>query len=177
MESLQVFSVGESVCIWLDTEKYGLDRHVWDIHFNWLVGAALNGWLSQVFFVVSTVCTKLSVLLFYRRMIHDTLDRRWIWALRSALVFTASYGIAVTVTYLCTCIPMEAIWEVFTFKYTKEYKCLTHGNKLAISAGILSVISDLCAVALPWAMLSHYNLGATKRQKIALYATFALGLL
>ncbi|CAK3965534.1 Hypothetical predicted protein [Lecanosticta acicola] len=170
-------SVAESVCIWIDTEKYGLDRHGWDIQPKWLAAIALNGWLIQLFFVVSTVCTKISVLLFYRRMVNHTLDKRWIWALRSALAFTAAYGIAITVTYLCTCIPLEAAWEMFSSTYTKEYSCIKHGGALAVIAGALSVVSDVAAVALPWAMLSHYNLDASRRQKLALYATFALGLL
>ena len=127
-------------------------------------------------FVLSTVCTKISVLLFYRRMIKDTIATRWLWALRAALAFTTCYGIAITVAYFCACQPLDALWRAFDPAYDKPYACID-GESLVVTAGVLSVVSDLLAVAIPCLMLRHYDLDASYRQKVALNATFAAGLM
>nr|POE86963.1 hypothetical protein CFP56_63995 [Quercus suber] len=52
----------------LATAQYGADRHIWDVSYNKFESLALVAWLSEVTFLVSTTCTKISVLLFFRRL-------------------------------------------------------------------------------------------------------------
>ncbi|KAM3414013.1 hypothetical protein BST61_g10675 [Cercospora zeina] len=171
-----LFAIGMTAMTWLLTTRYGLDRHAWDNKIEWATPAARSGWIAQILFVLATVCTKLSILLFHRRMIKETLDRRWIWTLRAAFAFTCCYGIGVLLSYILVCQPTDSIWNSYRLDYKKEYKCVGTAE-VAIVAGVLSVISDLIAVAVPCALLNHYNLAISKRQKIVLNLTFALGLL
>ncbi|CAK1367208.1 hypothetical protein CB0940_10519 [Cercospora beticola] len=170
-----LFAIGMTVATWILTTEYGLDRHAWDNKIDWAVPAALTGWIAQVLFVAATVCTKLSILLFHRRMIKETLNRRWVWTLRAAFIFTCCYGVGVLLAYILACRPTDAIWNAFSPTYKKEYTCIAT-TKVAVWAGVLSVISDLIAVAVPCLLLNHYNLAISFRQKIVLNLTFALGL-
>jgi hypothetical protein len=46
---------------------------------------------------------------------------------------------------------------------------------LTLSSGIISVITDIYAVAIPYLMLRQYQLDVAPKQKIALNFIFALG--
>ncbi|KXS98993.1 hypothetical protein AC578_6164 [Pseudocercospora eumusae] len=170
-----LWSLGLSINTWYDVTQFGVDRHVWDMRPEWTIGAAKTGWIAQVFFVGSTVCTKISVLLFHRRMINLTIDSRWLWAIRGALAFTTAYGIGCITAYFLYCTPLEAVWMAYSASYDKPHKCM-NGSQVALVPGVLSVVSDLMAVAIPCLMLNHYDLHVSKKQKLALNITFAIGL-
>lgn len=169
-----LFAVGETALAIVDAGNYGLSRHTWDVPVEWFSGAAMYGWIAQVFMLTSTCATKCSVLLFYRRMVKDT--GQWVYAIWAALAFTAAYFLAILVAYSLICQPLNSYWLSYDFSYHKPYKCID-GNVFSLCVGILSVISDLYAVGLPYIILRHYNLDVPRRQRIGLNIIFALGLL
>ena len=61
----------------LGTEKYGMNRHIWDVHSSTFEYTALIGWAAELAFITSTCCTKVSVLLFFRRLTEGTFNRIW----------------------------------------------------------------------------------------------------
>jgi hypothetical protein len=171
-----IFSVGLSTVACIDADWYGLDRHTWDVKLQWYTGAALMGWIAQVLMLSSTCATKLSVLLFYCRMVKDI--GRWVYAIWIALGFTICYFVGILLAYCLICQPLEAYWRSYDLihPYTKPFQCVD-GNALSICVGVLSVISDLYAVLLPMVVLHHYDLDVNMRQKFALRAIFASGML
>ena len=115
------------------------------------------------------------VLLFYRRMVKGSYDRRWLWAIWVALALNAIFFVALLITYCLICQPLSAYWKSYNFTYDKEFKCID-GNVLTVLTGVISVFSDLYAVILPFLMLRHYQLDVPMRQKIGLNIMFSLGL-
>jgi hypothetical protein len=140
------------------------------------VGTALNGWIAQILFIISTCATKASVLMFYRRMTKDTYNRLWLYAIWGALAFTFIYFAGVLITYCLICMPLSSYWLSYDFSYDKEYHCV-NGNILSPLVGALSIFSDLYATALPWAMLRSYKLDISRRQQVALNIIFSLSLI
>lgn len=61
----------------IGAERYGLDRHIWDVPPSEFENVALVGWLAEIAFVVSTCCTKISALLFFRRLTQGSINRAW----------------------------------------------------------------------------------------------------
>ena len=61
----------------LAAEKYGMDRHIWDVHSPTFENTALMGWLAELAFVISTCCCKVSVLLFFRRLTQGAIKKYW----------------------------------------------------------------------------------------------------
>ncbi|KAK3110209.1 hypothetical protein LTR53_015732 [Teratosphaeriaceae sp. CCFEE 6253] len=143
----------------ISVRDYGLDRHIW---------------LQEFAFLVATCCTKISVLLFYRRLVQGTFSKRWRLATIGAILFTACYCISFSLALILNCRPTEAYWKSFSLAYTADYTCADTRNLNPLS-GALSVFSDFYSVVLPMAMLRHFE--APKRQKMALNAVFSLGLL
>ena len=131
-------------------------------------------WLNELSFLLSTSCTKVSVLLFYRRLVEGTFSKRWKWATIVAIVFTICYCLAFILTLVFNCRPTEAYWKAFSFDYNVDYHC-TNTKVLNPASGVMSVVSDLYSVILPMGMLRHFN--TDRRKKIALNAVFSLGLL
>ena len=69
-------------------------------------------WLAEFSFLVTGCCTKISVLLFYRRLVGGTYSRSWHWAVVGAILFTAAWSIALILTLFFNCTPTEAYWKV-----------------------------------------------------------------
>ncbi|KAH9826755.1 hypothetical protein Tdes44962_MAKER03298 [Teratosphaeria destructans] len=160
-------------CI-LNVEQYGLNRHIWNVPFHLYENALLCAWLGELSFLVSTCCTKVSVLLFYRRLTQGTISKRWKYAIVGAIVFTVLYGLAFVLSLIFTCSPTASYWKAFSGTYTVDYTC-TDTTALNPLSGALSMFSDLYAVLLPMSMLRHFD--APRRQKVALNVIFSLGLL
>ena len=131
-------------------------------------------WLAQLAFLLTGGATKISVLLFYRRLTAGTYDRKWKWLVIMAVLFTAGWTVAFILTLIFNCSPTEAYWKAFNPMYFQEYSCV---NTTAVNllAGIFAVLSDLYAVVLPCLMARHFDI--PRRQKVALNTVFSLGLL
>lgn len=153
---------------------YGTDRHIWDVPLTKFESTALMAWLSELAFLVSTCSTKVSVLLFFRRLTAGTYSKRWRWATIAAIVFTICYFFAFLFALIFNCRPTEAYWKAFSFDYTEKYHC-TNTKFLNPVSGALSVFSDFYSVILPVGMLRHFE--TDRRKKLALNAVFSLGLL
>ncbi|KAF2773743.1 hypothetical protein EJ03DRAFT_286011, partial [Teratosphaeria nubilosa] len=163
-----------SACI--DADQKGLDRHTWDVPLDDYVGAALVGWIAQVLMLISCCATKISVLLFHRRLVKDI--GNWIWAIWFAIAFTACYFVAILISYCFLCRPLDSYWLSYDLlhPYTRHYKCID-GTAFSLSIGVLSVVSDLYAVFLPMIVLRKHDLDVPRRQRIGLNIIFGLGAL
>ncbi|GAB7366365.1 hypothetical protein MBLNU230_g8164t1 [Neophaeotheca triangularis] len=173
-----LLSVGLTTTAWVNTIHHGVDRHTWDVRPDLFPPAALTAWLAQVFFLTSSCATKISILLFYRRMAVDV-ERKWQFAIWGAMAFTALYCLGFFLAYCLICQPLEAYWRSYDYEWAAStpHHCADAGTHFNPAIGSFSVISDLYAVLLPCIMLSRYDLQINFRQKLALNAIFATGAL
>jgi hypothetical protein len=126
--------------------------------------------------LVASGATKASVLLFYRRLVVGTLARRWKLAIYFALAFHAVYLVSITLGYRLICRPLQAYWMSYDYNWHQDYTCAP-ANGLNPVIGVLSVLSDVYAVALPFIILHYYTLDVPRAQRIGLNIIFGLGLL
>lgn len=142
---------------------------------EWQLGQC--GWLAQVLFLLSTFGTKMAVLLFYRRMVKDSVSRAWLYTLWFFLGVTVCAYIAEFIIYMNICHPLEAYWGFYRIGgFQTPFYCID-GQQLDLSIMILLGMSDTWSVVIPLMMLRHYQLDVTRRQKIALNMIFCLGFL
>jgi hypothetical protein len=160
----------------LATEKWGSGTRVWDVPIPWFEPLAKCGWALQVTFLVSTGCTKCSILFFYRRLTKGTYNKRWKIYIIAAIVVTAAYSSIFVFMLIFACSPTDAYWKSFNLVYaaTADFKC-ADTRYANIMSGALSIASDLWSVLLPCLMLRNFD--APRRQKVALNFIFSLGLL
>lgn len=152
------------------------NRHIWDIRPDRRENLALSLWLAEFSFLVCGGLTKVSVLLFYRRLVDGTYSRRWRWMVMFAIAFTIAYTTAFCIMLLLNCTPTEAYWRAFNPQYatTVHYTCLDT-KVINTLAGVFAAASDVYAVALPCIITWHFSV--PRAQKIALNVIFSLGLL
>jgi len=152
------------------------NRHIWDIQPSKRENLALCLWLAEFSFLICGGLTKVSVLLFYRRLVDGTYSRRWRWLVVFAIAFTIAYTVAFCVMLLLNCTPTEAYWRAFDPVYatTVHYTCLDT-KIINTLAGVFAAASDVYAVALPCIITWHFSV--PRAQKIALNIIFSLGLL
>ncbi|KAM0699321.1 hypothetical protein Q7P36_001368 [Cladosporium allicinum] len=152
------------------------DRHVWDAPPEKRTTLVLCMWLGEFSFLVCGGCTKVSILLFYRRLVTGTYSKRYKWLIWFAIAFTIAYTFTFCVVLLANCTPTSAYWMAFDFKYalTQDYQCMDT-SVINAMAGVCAAISDVYSVALPCFLTWQLN-SVPKAQKIALFGIFSLGL-
>jgi hypothetical protein len=169
-------SIAFTIFALLATEKHGSGTHVWDVPIPQFEPLAKAGWALQVTFLISTGCTKCSILFFYRRLTKGSYNKRWTYVIIAAIAATATYSIVFVFMLIFACSPTDAYWKSFNLDYlaNEEFTCVDTRSANLLS-GALSIASDLWSVLLPCLMLRNFD--APRRQKIALNFIFSLGLL
>lgn len=56
---------------------------------------------------------KVSVLLFYPRLVEGIYSRRWKYAALRAIAFTVAYTVAFRIMHSANCIPTKSCWSAF----------------------------------------------------------------
>lgn len=119
---------------------------------------------------------KLSVLSFDNRLGVQNITTRFIWAVRFAFALVIAYFITWNVLIFRQCAPFEAFWNQLlpSWTATHSYHCIDEGAN-ALTNTIVSTISDFIAFMLPMILL--WKLQMSMKQKVALSAVFAVGVL
>lgn len=185
---LQFFAILFTVACLMGTERYGFDRHIWDVP-PFLYGRAalvrdpdmkcrttmiLNDmqmqWLTEGAFLVSTSLTKLSVLCFYRRLeVPCTIALKL--TLQCCMGFTVCYTLGCLLTQILLCSPTSAYWSV-----PNPAKC-TNENIYYPIQGSLATFSTLYTIMVPALALSNMSLSKFQRTGLNVITTLSLGVL
>jgi hypothetical protein len=132
----------------------------------------------EALYIFSTVTTKISILLFYRRLVSSSVSRTFRWIVYAAIAFVAAYFLAFIPLTFSECRPIEAAWMLSDIKWWWEHEhsvsCINEGLSLSISA-IISATQDFIAFGLPLTLFSKLKI--PPRQKIALAGIFVVGFL
>jgi hypothetical protein len=81
----------------LANRSYGWDRHVYDIPYPKLVPAQKIAMAAKVIFTTAATFTRLSLLLFYYRLIADGGSTWFRWAIH----VNVAYSIAILIAFFC----------------------------------------------------------------------------
>ena len=154
--------------------RFDASRHTWDVPIPNFEKIALVAWVAELTFLITGGATKVSILLFYRRLVDGAYPKRWKYAVLAALWFTAAWTVAFSLALVFNCRPTKAYWKAFDPLWNEKYHCEnTKVNNLL--SGIFTVTSDVYTVLLPTIMT--HDLSLPIRQRIALNAIFAFGFL
>ncbi|TID18911.1 hypothetical protein E2P81_ATG05887 [Venturia nashicola] len=168
-----------AVCI-LSVYRYGFNKHIWDVPIeDWWKGG-LVAFIIESLFLWSTCLTKVSVLMFYRRLVQGTYSRKFKLALWAAIAFVIAYTVAFFVLIFTTCRPFVALWQQYNPDWLAKnpnFVCAAPllETQLSELAGGLSVITDFYSVMLPAVLV--FNIQITRRQKYGLCFIFGMGYL
>lgn len=126
--------------------------------------------------MATTAAIKVSILLFYERVLARSSGRAFHWINVSLICFVLAYSIGVILSVTFYCRPVRSFWMGYSPQYVAENdsKCVGKFVHLPIAA-VLSAATDLAVVILPLFFL--HKLKISRRQKWGLRALFSLGFL
>lgn len=133
-----------------------------------------TAWVAQILFLLGTTCTKISILLFYRRLTAGTLQKTFLYVIYASIAFVTSYAVIFEIVLLAGCQPLDAYWYSVLPTYTVDYTCYNEGAA-APAAAIISVFTDIVVVSLPWYVVMGMQMPI--RQKLSLCAIFSVGIM
>lgn len=99
----------------------------------------------------------------------------WNIAVWAAVAITTAYFVAVVLALCFICDPLRSYWMSFSPTWEEPWHC-ADGKWLNYFIGIVSVISDFYAIALPLAVLEQAELQISWKQKWTTYFFFVLGI-
>ncbi|TID20697.1 ATP-dependent bile acid permease [Venturia nashicola] len=180
-DALIVFNMipltGLAIALCLGFSRYGFDRHVWNSPLPKLEKARQILMSIELLYLVSTSTTKISILLFYRRLARGTISSTFMYAVWAAIASVVIYFLYFFIALLFTCNPLEAFWKqidpAWSAQHKGKFQCHGEAANLIASAAV-SVIHDFVACGLPTLLL--WKLQISRIQKLALGGLFALGL-
>jgi hypothetical protein len=152
--------------------KYGWNLHIWDVPISDIVPSRKTAWAAQIFFILGTTCTKISILLFYRRLTTGALPNTFLYVIYANIAFIIAYAISFAFVLVVGCRPLDAYWYSALPTYTAEYTCYDEGAA-APAASIISVITDVVVVSLPCYVVLGMMMPI--RQKLTLFVIFGVG--
>jgi hypothetical protein len=140
--------------------------------------------ILEIFYMLSTCMTKISILLFYRRLAVGTISNRFIYTIYAAIAFVIAYFITFNLTLFLHCRPFESFWKQSDLRWYFKHKgtatkkadfiCTSESADLIASA-LVSILQDFIAVGIP--MFLFWKLRVSWKQKIALGVVFGTGIL
>jgi hypothetical protein len=120
--------------------------------------------------------TKLSILMFYRRLVDGTCSRTYKLAIWAAMGFVVFITILFFILLFTGCKPFTAYWQKYDVMHPPtRYHCFSDETTSALgkAAGAFSVITDIYSLMLPAVLLM--GLQITKRRKWGLIFVFSVG--
>lgn len=128
----------------------------------------------EFLYLTSTATTKISILLFYRRLTTGTVSNSFLYCVYAAIAFVAAYYFIFTINLLVGCRPFYAFWMQVDPFWDNKYKCIDEAANL-VAAATISVVQDFIVCGMPTILL--WKLRISSRQKIALAGIFGIGFL
>ncbi|KAK5656712.1 hypothetical protein OQA88_4259 [Cercophora sp. LCS_1] len=147
---------------------YGLGRHILDVPPGFMVPMARAGWYTILWYMLSLLFTKISILLLYIRILSYQHARYAVYAILAIVILTN--GAWTFVTVITACLPLHAFWDRPTMR-PETYYCRPVVYWYANTG--LHIATDVLLYVLPLPVI--VNLQIKLRQKLVLYAVFALG--
>jgi hypothetical protein len=132
----------------------------------------------EALYLLSTSTTKISILLFYRRLAAGSVSNGFIYSVYGAIAFVVLYFVVFFINLFVGCRPLPAFWlqvdPVWNAKHEGDYQCINEAANL-IAAASVSVVQDCLACGMP--AILFWKLQMPRKQKVALGLVFGIGIL
>lgn len=151
--------------------KYGLGQDVWMVSPENISRLLRLFYLAEIFYLLSTVATKLALLIFFLRVFPNRTFRWITWGIFGACI---AFCIGFLFPLIFQCRPISYAW--------RRWDSDTEGQCINVYAGIfahaaINMILDLVILALPMPMLFKLHITYSARQKSHIFIMFSFGLI
>ncbi|ELR02965.1 hypothetical protein VC83_00232 [Pseudogymnoascus destructans] len=163
-----IVGLGLTVGVILAINNYGWDIHVWDLPQEDSVTSRKVSWASMLLYLASSFLTKISILVFYLRILVE----------KDKLITKITLGsmvicyVVLFIILFVQCRPLSYYWKILI--PGAEGTCIEEGIH-AVTAGVLTLIFDLIIFAIP--LRSLFTLKIRTTQKLQVISLFSAGLI
>ncbi|KAI7234261.1 hypothetical protein KC365_g6034 [Hortaea werneckii] len=164
-----LFTIGLTVVVVLANERFGWDRHIYDIPFDHIEKANIIALTAKVAFTLAATFTRLSLCMFYYRLVGDSGIVWFRWVVHANVAFTISVCITFVFLSVFLCTPVQYYWE---FPPTTDGHCLDEGIA-TLAAGALNLAADFLATITPIPLVMRLNMRL--KYRIGVSVLFGLG--
>ncbi|KAH5690820.1 hypothetical protein HBI23_013520 [Parastagonospora nodorum] len=166
-----IFTLGLTAVVLLANQKYGWDRHVYDIPFNIIEPASKIAMIAKIVFTCAATFTRLSLHCFYYRLVTDTGKTWFRWLIHANVAYTLGIFISYPFIAIFLCVPVRAYW--IPGGVPGAY-CLDEGVATLI-CGIISCVADFITTITPMPLVM--GLRMPRQQRLAVGFLFGLGII
>ncbi|CAL5867120.1 uncharacterized protein PFLUO_LOCUS1332 [Penicillium psychrofluorescens] len=130
--------------------------------------AMLCWWLGQIFYVVTCVAAKLSIII---TLLRITVERIYAWVLYGAIALATGVGLVFLFFTIFQCQPVDFFWN----RDSEQGTCIDSDVLIAIAYlySVGAAITDLTIGLLPVALI--WNLRMSRRNKQAIMGILGIG--
>ena len=148
--------------------------HSWNVRPQSSVWAGKLGFAAFMLLVWGNLLTKMSILLFYRRIVNRSYSRVLQWAIYAVMGIVVASLVGLMLGQILLCRPISAYWEGLSILYDHPDAC---GSFKAFndSASCVLIVSDILTLAIP--PLVIFRLQLPRLQKIVLSIVFGCGIM
>ncbi|RMY96372.1 hypothetical protein D0861_00224 [Hortaea werneckii] len=151
-----VATVGMNTVVILANERYGWNRHIYDIPPAMIAEAGKIAFVAKLAFVFAATFTRLSLIAFYYRLVKDSGLKWFKGVLHASLAWTVA-------------VPVEAYWQ---YPPNPDAHCLDEG-KVMLGGGVINCVSDLLTTVLPIPIVMRLQMPL--KQRIGVCVLLCLG--
>ncbi|KAF2031315.1 hypothetical protein EK21DRAFT_63495 [Setomelanomma holmii] len=165
-----LFTIGLTAVVLLANQRYGWDRHVWDIRFDQFVPTSKIAMTAKVVFTAAATFTRLSLHCFYYRLVADTGKKWFKWLIHANVLYTLAIFMSFTFLAIFQCNPVSAYWQLGA----PAGACMDEGV-VTLMCGIINCVADLATTFTPMPLV--WGLQMPVRQRLAVAVLFGLGII
>ena len=151
--------------------KYGIGKDIWTIPFDDITNLLRLFYLAEIFYLLSTVATKLALLIFFLRVFPN---RNFRLATQVMMGICIAFCTAFILPLIFQCRPINYAWHRWDDQ--KEGQCINVYAGIAAHAA-LNMILDLIILILPLPILFRLHTTYFWRQKFHILVMFSFGLI
>ncbi|KAI1526722.1 hypothetical protein PtrSN002B_011590, partial [Pyrenophora tritici-repentis] len=163
-----LFTVGLTAVVLLANERYGWDRHEWDVPVTQIVPTYKIAMAAKVVFTAAATFTRLSLHCFYYRLVADSGLTWFKWLVHVNVAYTVSSFIALTVMAIFFCTPVENYWTIDA----PADSCMDEAV-LTMICGVINSVADLLTTLTPMPLV--FRLQMPLNQRLAVAMLFGMG--
>ncbi|GAB1738464.1 hypothetical protein NU219Hw_g3270t1 [Hortaea werneckii] len=164
-----LFTIGLTVVVVLANERFGWNRHIYDVPFGQIEKANIIALTAKVLFTLAATFTRLSLCMFYYRLVGDSGIVWFRWVVHTNVAFTISVCITFVFLSVFLCTPVQYYWE---FPPSTDGHCLDEGIATLV-AGVLNLAADFLATITPIPLVMRLNMRL--KYRIGVSVLFGLG--
>lgn len=128
---------------------YGGGKHLWTLTFEQFTTLWKMTYAFVLIYATCVSCTKISILLFYRRVFGTN------WAHNVCMFLAVGYWVAIIIAWFSGCRPASYFWEQFTKAGQVEGYCMDTSLFYFIN-GICAMLIDVAILCVPIPTSTYY---------------------